>query len=266
MRTGVALLLLMSIALGSGTAVADKGFTEGSAPLGMDLSPSAETNELGHWVLAIRTWGRDGLGSGKASVRIEVSGGAEVIEGQTECVIPARSGFWRLELRKTTQHPVLVTGSLRIDGGKPDHYFETRDILEVGYEGRNLVVRQKRTAVSIKAEGGRRFRYGETYLVALDPGESPEIPEFLSRPEVISSGDIRCKKCPIQEPVEILVTVTVGRNGSVTWLRHHPHFPSVDGRIWRAITTGIKKHRFKPAMGRNGPTSDSMDLPLRVVP
>ena len=153
-----ALMLITCLSVPS-NAPASKQVTKDSPPLGMDLSVSDVTDERGRFVLAVRTWSREGLGDAHASVRIMVRGGAEVVAGDTIATIPAKSGFWRITLRKKNSRPVVINGHLRIRGKDSGEHYGSRDILRLRIEDRKVVVLKQKTVHALSVKGGRIHWY-----------------------------------------------------------------------------------------------------------
>ena len=256
-------LVLIGLVVSPRPLSASKGMMEGAAPLGMDLSVSNVTDANGLWTLSVRTWSKPGLGQ-KGLVRIKVGSGAVVTEGATEATVSAVSGFWGITLRAIGDQPVRISGTLVIPGQKPNSYYESNDIVVVRVEGQRVVVQEKRTTMTIGVRDGRRMRYGGELLVALDPDESAETPEILSRPRLTTSTDIPCAGCGLTVAKEFTVIVTVGRNGLATWIR--PTEVSPDGQVGMAIISGLKDFRFLPAVAQTGAVSDAAVIQVRVVP
>jgi hypothetical protein len=97
-----------------------------------------------------------------------------------------------------------------------------------------------------------------------DEQRSPR--QINSRPELLKGSEIHCRNCGLSGEVMIPVVVTVGKNGSVTWIRPRPPADPIDPRIWAAVLEGLELYQFQPALSPEGPVADYADLRVRVVP
>ena len=241
-------------------ASANKMFTEEMCPLGLDLSPAA-VDPQGIFVVAVRNWSMV-EDSSVATVNIAVKG-AIVLAGATQARVPAASGFWRVTLKARPGRIMRVTGSLRVPGKAKNTYFESRAVLELLLREGQIETIARRRTTCVKVEGERRVRYGGMFRVQLDPGESAEAPDIVTQARLTSSNEISCAGCGLQEARDFPVIVTVGKSGRATWVRADQ---APEGPIRSAVISGVKHFEFTPAATKDGPVSDAIMVPVRVVP
>jgi hypothetical protein len=255
-------------------AVSAKPVPEGAALFGLSMWSNEQMDSTGIWTIAIETASQDCPTDAVGLVRIEVGPGADVVAGDiNRSVHPStqwrgpRDTFWILALKKTGDGPVRIRGSLRIPGTGAESYEYVERILEVGFEGSRVVFHYDRPIAEIGVKNGQRFRYGGEYPVAIDDDEVESPSSFESRPELLKGGEIKCRDCGISAPLEMQVVATVGKNGSVTWIRPGPvSGDQPNTKVWAAVLTGLRAYRFQPARSHGRPVADNAILTVRVVP
>lgn len=132
--------------------------------------------------------------------------------------------------------------------------------------GDQVVTIEDRSLVSLAVTNGQAFRYGGLYPVAVDPGDSLSPPSFDSRPELTEGEAIECKGCGLSDTVVVEAVVTVGKNGTVTWIRPGPVWPGISSQAWNAVQDGLHHYRFRPAYSQGRPVADLSILQVRVIP
>ncbi len=240
---------------------------EGAATFGISLWSYQRLDPQSCWSVAVEAGYPDFEPGRLGLARIEVAGGAKVVSGDTLRAMNSGSlQSWPLNLRKSGSGPVEFRASLMVYGTDSLSYDELHQLLVLEVVGDTILVREQRTTLQISVRGGRRFRYGDRYLVALDPDEDPHTHQSQSPPKLLSGGEISCPDCGLQGPMELQVAATVGRSGSITWIRPGDLTSRpVSAKVWAAVEAGLRSYRFEPAIGDGEPTSGLAILRLRVV-
>jgi hypothetical protein len=249
-----------------------KTLPEGAARFGMSLWANPRADSAGIWSVAIEAVSLECKANAVGLAQIEVETGARVVFGDTERRIHPSPGWkprdseWQVALQKSGTGPVLIRGTLRIPGPNADSYTYVEQVLRLELHGVEVITLENRSLVELAVRNGQAFRYGGEYPVAVDPGDSQSPASFDSRPELVGGESIECKACGLSEAVVVEVVVTVGKSGTVTWIRPTPISGVVSSQVWNAVQNGLHHYRFRPAYSQGRPVADVSVLQVRVVP
>ena len=173
---------------------------------------------------------------------------------------------WQLVLRRTGDGQATVRAFLRIRGANASSYTYVERLLRLDFNGQRVSPIENRAVVQVIVRDGQAFRYGGAYPVAVDP-EDLETPDRIDSPaELIDGGLLQCRACNLSEPVDVRVVVTVGKDGTVRWIRPKPVSGEVDEPVWAAVRAGLRQYRFRPALSHGHPVADYAILAVQVAP
>ena len=240
---------------------------EGTAGFVVELYASPRTDKNGLWGVTAKAFSDQHSKDTAATLRIEVGKSAAVADGETvQTVYPARRARIQLRMRTVSDGPLRIVGSLRIPGDNPTSYDYTETVMELDVRGDSISVLQSWVNQAVAVRNGNRFRYGGEYLVAIDDNEIDPPRQYLSRARVIRSESITCHNCADVDTLEVPIVVTVGRNGTVAWVRPgRLDNIKISDKVWSAIADGVKRWEFRAAMSPRGPVADYLVLKVPVV-
>jgi len=188
----VSLMLATCVA---GTASGSKPRIGEACPVGVSLWSMDKMGPDGSWPVEVRVWSEVHSGSEKGEVRITVSPGTEVVEGDLRKIVHPGKGWkgpgdkrWLLRLRRGQDGSVVIRAALSLPGkGSGDHYdYERRMALQVS--GTSVVTTDNHVDLAVRTEKGRRFRYGGQFSVALDPDDLDVPVAVEAPPEILSEA------------------------------------------------------------------------------
>jgi len=253
------------------TPATSEDLPEGAPLFGISMAAPWRTDTSGAWTLVIETWSGRHRGASTGTARVEVGPGADVVSGETSRTVHVsddwkgpRDRRWLLTLRRTGDR-VRIRGSLHIPGPPGPFYYES--VLELGFDGDTIILRDSRTTVQEGVLDGRRFRFGGEYPVAIGDEETESPQTIEARPVLVEGDEIPCHKCGLTEATELQLVVTVGTNGAVTWVRPGARFEGVSkGPALAVAEDGVRRYHFRPARSQGRPVADYAVVRVRVVP
>ena len=227
------------------------------------------------------------LDPARETARVSLSGGS-LVKGDSVVTGANVNAHWDIVVRRVGSDPVRVWSSLLVETKDPGTYDFFERMLEVRFQHLRdnldtVLIVDQRPGRRIFARDGKRYRVGGLYLVAIEDDEREPPINYEKRAEVLSKSDIRCPNCGLKESLEVPVVVTVGSKGNVTWARVEPYrigapvgtrprgaesgprYP-LDPKVWNAIERGLKRFRYRSAIGDGHPVADYATFTVRVVP
>jgi hypothetical protein len=253
-------------------AEAAKFLPEGAPRFGIDLSSADLRNASGCWTIAVSVHSARHPADALGAVDIQITG-ARATAGMTHGVVhPSANSkpadrHWLITLCKEDTGRVEVKARVRITNPGPDSYdlSESVMLLHCGRDSVSLL--ENGPTVRVGVREGKRFRYGGEYLVAIDGTELEGPKEINRRPVPISTPNIMCSGCSLEDTLDVEVVVTVGQDGSVTWIRDAPLGETpIAEEVWNAITSGLRGYRFVPASSGGRAVADYAIVGVRVIP
>lgn len=127
-----------------------------------------------------------------------------------------------------------------------------------------ISTKENRLTLAIKFEKGRRFRYGRTFAVALEPDDPAEGGMITAPPELLSSPVVKVRADNIPQR-EVGVAVSVGKLGRVIWVHPRTIHAPVDDDIWKQVESAVAEFRFRPAQGPAGPATENAVINVVLV-
>jgi len=228
------------------------------------------------------------LESTKQTARVFASGGVVVGGDSVIACGPDGIQFRHVVVKRMGRGPVRVWSSLLVETKNPKTYDFYERTLEVQFQHLRdkldtVRISDQRVSRWIAVRDGKRFRYAGLYFVAIEDDEKQSPLTFERRAEVVSMEGIPCPECGLKDTLEVPVVVTVGSKGKVTWARVEPYrigapvggrnrlaermSPApLDPKVWRAIELGLKRFRYRSAIGDGHPVADYATFTVRVVP
>lgn len=285
----VILMALISVAVPS-VGGASQPTQPGEAYFGLNLIPSGQPR-LGE-VFPLRVMAGSAVGTKCiGEVRIQVPREVEVVSGdtfRTAHVSPRWMGpqdaEWTLRLRPSQVGRFTIRGTLRVSCGEPNSWRqETETLVDLDVRSDTTLVHGGYPTRYEQVVGGIRFRYGGArlerdsvshqlvlrpgHMVRIDSSEALLKDDITDRPQLMDSPHAVCGDCVLSEPVRVRRAVTVGADGSVTWIEP----PSAgelpeDPRIVAAAEEALKRFHFRPARGRGRAVADWAEVNVIVEP
>lgn len=265
MRVAVQLLTAVSLAVSVGLSFASKGLPEGAARFSVYLSVSQGLDRSDEFVVNVWSWFPPNA-KRPALVRVDVISGAQVVHGEIEHEVTDSGGSFPVRLRRAGTEPIELRCTLRLPGEGPSSYYLARSLLVMRVEGNQLVETQNRLLQQIGVLNGIRFRYGAEYPVVVDEDETESPVEFSARPQLLRASTAKCESCGLKGPIDVEAVVTVGRDGSVTWIRPKPLGEGIENEVWEAAKRELMGFRFQPALSRGKAVADYAIVSVKVLP
>ncbi|TMQ56742.1 MAG: hypothetical protein E6K76_12220 [Candidatus Eisenbacteria bacterium] len=221
-------------------------------------------------------------------VRIEVPSGIEVLAGDTSRKVHVsrweREHFdqeWVVSLRVSRTGKYRIRGELRIPCGEPTVWDESETLVDLDVRQDTTLVHGGYDTRFERIRDGKRFRYGGGHLVRVDSTnalifqrghmvliDSTEalLPDDISeRPLVMSAPHAKCPECGLVAPKALRFIVTVGSNGSVTWIESRPAAETPP--VLASAEQALKRYVFRPARAKGGrPVADWAEVEVIVEP
>jgi hypothetical protein len=156
----IARILLVAIGFASawpGASQCSTEFRESDPRFELILWPSAQTNPAGNWRLTVWTvsWLRVAT-SGEYHIRI--GPGSKIVSGDTTGIVTPP---WHaaLILGRTGADTVRIRGSFRVPVGDGSTYEFCEQVLDLRFDGRQIVMVDNYPAQRYTVRSGRRYRY-----------------------------------------------------------------------------------------------------------
>ena len=271
----VTAVLALTLALPVAATKPSDGGETSQLQFGMTAYPSEQTDSTGLFGLWLEYGSRTHTDSTLGTARVSVGPGARMTQGDSVFTVhPARFGRAKMTLLKTGPGPVTIKTSLFVPTGPRSSDFSEGSLV-LAFEGSKIRILRNDPVRRFVVRDGRRFRYGGLYFVAIDDEEVEDPQSYQSRAEVLTAPEVKCPKCGLAGAVDVPVVVTVGRRGTVTWVRPRPmpggppepvRWDHVDDRVWTAVEKRLKDFRCRAAMSEGHPVPDYAITTVRVVP
>ena len=242
----------------------------GSVPAHVSLLSDEWVGSDGTWLVRVSTFSLLYSPSTPAQVRIYVGPEVKVLEGDLRRIVHPHLGSdgsdrgWGLRLRKKRDGPVNLQAFLLMKGPRPgDSYlYETRLGLHV--QGDTVRMVSNDMVASIRTENGRRYRYGGSFPVTLEPDDvvtGTEAPD--SRPRLLSDPIVRVPKKLLPAQTKVQVVASIGKTGRLLWLE--PVLFRPPEPLWQAVVRAVQGYQFSPATLRGKPVTENLTFTIQLV-
>ncbi len=265
-------VLVVVLVLVSERLVAAEPRYEGQQSFGLDLLPASRIGSEGTWGVMVWAWSAENpIHGATAEVRLKVSPGIEISEEDLVRTVPiGRTGAftknWFVKLVSKGHGVRHIGGTIRVPTPDSQSYDEQELELDVKVDGDAIQVVTKQPVRTIHVDHGQRFRYGGKYLVAIDASETASPKKIDTRPVTSHEVTATCSQCAMPDSQRVDLVVSVGTDGSVTWVRPRGEWETkVSPEVWAAASRSTREWRFNPARSEGKPVADWALVRVTVV-
>lgn len=150
------------------------------------------------------------------SAQLALPDGWEVVDGSTTLNLRTRDRElgWSVTVRPSRAGRFELRRTLRIDRGAAG-IDEGEYVMAVDLRSDSSTVGPARAVRLETVRGGRRYRYGDSFLVPIDGAERITQADLSERARVVSHPEAKCLACTAADPHSVSWIVFVDRTGRV---------------------------------------------------